>query len=259
MAIAYNLIRNGAHYMPQAFSDGLAACGWRVKTTLNQPPCSADLLLIWNRYREFEAAAARFEKVGARVLVAENGYFGRDAKGRRFYALSLGQHHAGGAPLNAARLDWPFCQHQQNGRHILICAQRGIGSRSMASPPDWHEKTAAKLAKLTQREIRIRLHPGKDKPAIALADDLKEAAACIVWSSAAGIEALLKGVPVYYDAPHWIAQDSALRLNDAILGGLIDRPAHLCRVAGLCAAASNQWSVEEIQSGKAFAALLGGV
>lgn len=252
MPTALNLLRNGATYMPQAFTDGLQAYGFKVVRQLRDPS-PGDLLLIWNRYGDYENVARRYESVGGTVVVVENGYYGRDEKGHRKYALSIGQHHKGGAKV---RDMWVHNFERRKGKHLLICAQRGIGSASMASPNDWHSDLAARLESMTKREVRVRKHPGKDAPSFPLSYDLDNCHACFIWSSACGVEALVRGVPVVYAAPHWIAQDSATHIS-AMRD--VESIPHLDSEPGLNKAFSNQWTLKQIQTGEAFAALLGGL
>jgi len=250
LKIAYNLLRNGPHYMPQAFSEGLEAAGYRVKTSISKPPKPDDLLLMWNRYGSFDQRAKQFEKIGAMVLIAENGYYGLDEHGKRLYAISKNEHHHGGAKVDATRLNWPLNPFNKAGDTVLVCEQRGIGSPLMASPPEWAERTAKKIRALGHK-TRIRKHPGKYEPPISLADDLADCKLCVVWSSACGIESLVEGVPVVYDAPRWIAEDSAMRLQDWIASGAQKIPI-IDRLAGLSNAASNQWTLAEVRSGMPF-------
>jgi len=238
--------------MPQAFSDGLAANGYKVTRSMREPQ-AGDVLLIWNRYGDYESLARRFEKVGGVVIVAENGYHGLDDKGKRKYALSLKQHHAGGAENRSVDFE---VQNRQRGKHILVCAQRGIGSQLMASPNDWHSSIVAKLETMTKREVRVRKHPGKEPPAIPLSVDLTECHACFIWSSACGVEALLRGVPVVYAAPQWIGQESATHISQFTDVEKIPSPDPL---AGLTRAFSNQWTLKQVQSGEAISAILKGV
>jgi hypothetical protein len=243
------LIRDLPHYRRDAFVTGLAAAGFEVKQGFFQP-ASGDLLCIWNRYGSFEDRAEQFERAGCRVVVAENGYYGADAQGRRLYALSLGEHHHGGASKTVAKIN--MTPWRTVGDHILVCGQRGIGSKRMKSPQDWIDGTVAdRLAVKTRRPVRFRKHPGKDAPTVPLADDLKGCHAVVVWHSAAGVEALLAGVPVFYAAPRWIAEKAAAALEGADL----ERPFMGDRTAGLANALANQWSIDEIASGEAFRCL----
>lgn len=250
MPIVYNLIRDLPHYRHDAFNAGLEAAGYRVKTSISKPPSANDILLMWNRYGSFDCRAKQFEKAGAIVLIAENGYYGQDSQGRRLYAISKNQHHHGGAEIDPLRMTWPIAPANKAGDTILVCEQRGIGSQLMRSPPEWAEKTAAKLQALGHR-TRIRKHPGKLIPPVSLADDLRDCKLCVVWSSTCGVEALARGVPVVYDAPRWIAEDSAMRLSEWMASGARKIPIY-DRLAGLCNAASNQWCVDEIAQGLPF-------
>lgn len=251
MKIAYNLVRESPHYRREAFDAGLRACGYKVIHHTTRDPKPEDILVIWNRYGEWDDMARRFDKAGSKVLVAENGYYSPRQKS---FAISIGQHHHGG---NLPSTSEKVLSAPKIGRHILICAQRGIGSPLMASPPEWAEKTAEFLRKITNRPIRIREHPGKDAPRIPLSDDLQDCHACVVWSSAAGIEALINGVQVFYDAPRWIAERSAIRLSCVKNGSCDINMLYDFEKAGILNAFSNQWTVEEVAAGWPFLQLIG--
>jgi hypothetical protein len=245
--------RSNDHYRRGDFITGLQAAGYSIHADLSDPR-PGDLLLIWNRYGSFDATARRFEKAGAGVLVVENGFIRLpDETGWQHYAISRGQHHHGGAPLDLSKLaNLPKALPWRNaGEHILVCGQRGIGSQMMASPPKWAERVGAKLKGLTDRNVIVRPHPGKGEGSIPLIADLAEAHCCVVWSSCAGLQALLAGIPVFYGAPRWIAQESALPLS----GANIEQPYLGDRSRGLAAAASNQWSLAQIRAGEPFKVL----
>ena len=61
-------------------------------------PKPGDLVVVWNRYGNYEAEALRFEAAGAAVIVMENGYLGHHedefrklfaANGEQLYAMAL--------------------------------------------------------------------------------------------------------------------------------------------------------------------------
>jgi hypothetical protein len=261
---AYCLIREQPHYRREAFVLGLKAAGYQLMPGEPRPADHAgpgDVLVIWNRYWHYETMADRFEAAGGRVIVAENGYIGRDASGIQHYALALHGHNGSGrwptggaARLKALNLDIRGFQDNPDG-HILVCAQRGIGSRLMASPKDWHTRVAKQLAGLTRRTVRVRLHPeDKSAPRIQppLDEDLKGAWACVVWSSSSGVKALVEGIPVFWDAPFWICAKAGPRGV-----ALIEQPwrNEANRIAALIDMAAAQWSVAEIASGLPFVRL----
>lgn len=252
---AYNLIRNGPHYRREAFDEGLRNAGFKVRHALGGKPRPDDILLIWNRYGGYEHQANNFEAAGATVLVAENGYFSKDDE--KHVAISVSQHHHGGAMFHKCDVGLVTPGRTHNG-HILICAQRGIGSKTMKSPAEWHKATAQQLKKLTNREIRIRMHPGKDKAKVDLLDDLNNCHACIVWSSACGVQALLEGVPTYYAAPRWIAEESALPLSKILSKEVDINDTIPYGINGITKMLANQYTIPELAAGEPFKKLLGG-
>lgn len=238
--IAKVLLRAQPHYRKQAFLDGLKQAGYELASSA-APKSKDDILVIWNRYGAYEQQADAWERMGGTVLVVENGYTGG-------YAISLGQHHRGiccERDFDGELLPW------RDGDYVLICGQRGIGSRLMASPPNWHMQMAAKLKKLTDRPIRVRTHPGNKTPTVPLEHDLENAHCCVVWSSGSGVKALSLGVPVFYAAPHWICEDAALR-PEGVETPLYDdakREMAFRRMAG------SQFTVAEIERGEPFVRL----
>lgn len=251
---AHVAVRDQPHYRRDAFCDGLRKCGYGIGPELAKP-APTDLLLIWNRYGEGARQAERYESAGATVIVAENGYLGRDWRGQVWYQLALGWNNGAGqwaagdrdrAKLFAAELK-PWRDHDG---YALVLAQRGIGSPPVAQPPGWHQRAAAELQRLGRRVV-IRGHPGRHQENQSLYAQLDGAAFAVTWGSGAGIKALLYGVPVYHGMARWIGAPAALpfgkTLTEPFRG---DRSEMLTRMAWA------QWSVEEIGSGYAFRHLL---
>lgn len=244
-SIAIITLRMAPAYRREAFITGLKRLGYG---TISDPGCRSfgtvnprgrnDLLVLWNRKAGLEEKAAeRWEAWGGTVIVAENAYLQRVDKS--MYAISVHGHNGEGwFPAYSEDRFTPLgfelkpMQHNPDG-HILVCSQRGVGSKRMASPPRWGEL----IAKQTYGS-RFRAHPGNFAPKVPLTDDLKGAKRCLIWSSAAGVQALVEGIPVGHAAPHWICE----RWED-------DRRAALNRMA------HGQWTVAEIESGEPFARL----
>jgi hypothetical protein len=252
------LIREQPHYRREAFVSGLKAAGYEVTTQLRDPQ-PGDLLVGWNRYGTVEDAAPKFERVGGRVLIVENGYIGKDHLGRQLYAIAEGQHNGAGKwhwRADTRRfhdLRIPVAAWRDGGNHLLVTAQRGIGSRSMASPHRWAEDCARRLAQRTKRPVRIRNHPEcRENPSrTPLEEDLAGAHAVVTWASGAAVRAIIAGIPVFYEAPHWILEGAARKGIDDIENPWTgDRTPHLERMAWA------QWTVEEIASGVPFRTLL---
>jgi len=261
--IAVCTIRDLPHYRKHAFLTGLVRVGYRVVSSGHaQGP--DDLFICWNKYAANEQMADSWERAGGTALIVENGYAGRDAEGRQYYAIAAHGHNGSGwwpqgdedrwAALGIALQPW---REETPDGHILVCAQRGIGSREMASPPNWDGNAARRLRAMTSRPIRIRPHPGNKPAVIPLETDLAGAHACVIWSSGAGVKALIAGVPVYYDAPYWVCSPAAAKAASfGTVHDVWDAPDDNRRLAALRRMAWAQWSVAEIESGEPFARYL---
>lgn len=213
-------------------------------------------MVLWNRQGNNEIRADHWEAEGGSVLVAENGYLGKDRSDRQLYALAVHGHNGSGwypmtgdsrfAKLGIEVQPWVDRPEGYN----LICGQRGVGSRTMKSPPNWEGTAARKIA----GPNKLRRHPGKDAlkaPHIAsLESDLAGARRCVIWSSSSGVKALVAGIPVRYDAPHWVCQAAGARLDAAE-----DCRDDGARMYALHCMAHAQYSIEELESGEPFVAI----
>ena len=259
--IAIVKVRKEPHYRRQAIESGLLRCGYALHSRWPHLVGKGDLLVIWNRKRGAdETEAEDWERRGGSVIVMENGYLQKVDK--TMYAISVGQHNgAGWFPVGNedrfSKLGFEVKPWRTGGDYVLVCAQRGIGSKLMASPPGWAEKTAKDLRglKLLQLPVKIRQHPGNFAPKVPLLDDLKAAESCVIWSSGAGVRALVEGVPVVSRAPHWICSEAAVR--QWIHAG--DYVAKDNREHALHCMSHGQWAVDEITKGEPFARILEGL
>lgn len=247
MKRALCLIRSQLVYRRESFCAGLESAGYKVVGAIADPGPD-DLLVIWNRYGEFDAVARRFEKFGATVIVAENGYVRESGK---WFALAK-SHHSGAGKWNVGGPErWDSIgielQPWRTGSEIVILGQRGIGEPGIAAPRGW--------AETVQRQIggRIRPHPGNNDPTVPLEHDLRNAKAVVTWHSAAALRALILGVPVFCAFPRWIAASAATPLDrfpDLSNLDNLDRLSMFRRLAWA------QWRIEEIQTGEAFRCLM---
>jgi hypothetical protein len=256
MPLAYNLTRREMHYRHEVFSAGLKTAGYKVESLPPAKGKPGDVLLIWNRYGQYHDIAKNFERGGGTVIVAENGYLGADETGNQLYALAIGGHNGSGqlavggterfAALNIELKPW-----REDGGHILVCPNRSFGRPDMIMPATWAADVRKRLAKFTHREIRVRPHPGNEKPKKPLADDLANAWAVVVWASSAGVQALVAGIPVVCESPYWICKHAAIPMDEIEApGAKPDRMSALNRLAWA------QFSLAEIKSGEAFGHLL---
>lgn len=258
---AFNLTRREIYYRHDAFSAGLYAAGYEPISQTPRRANPGDVLLIWNRYGTFDEIATRFEQQGGAVVVAENGYLGPGGVSphamnpRHWYALALQDHNGAGriregGPERFEALDVDVRPWREAGGHVLVCPNRSFGTTQRIMPLGWGEKVAKRLSTLSKREIRIRPHPGNDQPHKPLAEDLLGAWACVVWSSSAGVHALVSGIPVIAECPFWIAKSATCPLEQIETPYMPNRRPALERLAWA------QWSLPEIEAGEPFRRLL---
>lgn len=237
-------IRPEPYYRRAAFESGLKRLGFML-VNVGVPSGPEDWLIIWNRQNADEQMADNWERLGGTVIVAENGYLQRVDKS--MYAISVHGHCGSGwFPVGDedrfTPLGFPLKPWREPTDHSLrlVCGQRGVGSREMKSPTGWAENLCTKFRKLNVPH-RFRPHPGNFAPKTALVKDLADATVCVIWSSAAGVQALIEGVEVHHSAPHWICAGG---------NGEKARPEALQRMS------HGQWRHKEIATGEPFARLI---
>lgn len=225
------------------------------------------MLVTWTVHRGAKEGAARaFEAAGGRVVVCEEAYL-RTVRGERHFAIALHDHngagrwphhHDGGGPERWESFAIPLQPWRRDGRHVLVREQRGIGSVRMASPPLWHDTVSARLRRLTRRPVVLRAHPrSRLYPELArgqapLDEALAGCWAVVTWASSLAVHALIAGVPVLYEAPHFVCAGACGRGIESI-----EAPPTPDRLPAFERLAWAQWSVGEIASGEPFRFLLG--
>lgn len=222
-------------------------------------PRPGDVLVLWNRYDTWDLVAKRFERAGCAVVVAENGYLGREWRDGIWYAISLNRHNGAGSWRLGSESRWDSWDVElkpwrTQGDHVLVLPARGIGVPPVVQPGDWLDKALADLKRRTKRPIRVRRHPGTDKPCPVdhgLLAELEGAHCVVTWGSGAALKAIAAGVPVFHGFPQWIGAGAALPqsadLEQPFLG---DRLPMFRRLAWA------MWRLDEIERGEPFAALL---
>ena len=250
---ALNLIRHGLVYRREVFTRGLQAVGF---TVVDEPfdPRPEDLLCCWQRYGQVDHLAMRFEQAGARVIVCENGLWGKHWNQDNWISMGL-NHIAGpgyfrvGGPERWDSLGITLRPLRAAGTELVILGQRGIGEPGIASPYQWAETMQQRIGG------RIRKHPGNEPPAVTLEDDLKDAYAVATWASNAALRALALGVPVWYGFDRWIGREASTPL--ALAGERKWRPrSDDRRLAMFRKIIWANWTLAEIGSGQAVHWLL---
>lgn len=233
---------NLRHTVPEraaAFTRGLERYGYTVRHGVTSRPGDHDILVTWNRIQEGRIAAQQFEARGLQVLCAENATWGNDFAGGRWYTLARGVHNTAGrfddgGPERWDALGVGLMPWRTSGETVLL-PQRGIGPPGTAMPRGWPQEALRRFP-----GARVRQHPGT-RECVPLMVDLCNAGRVVTWGSGAAVIALMAGVPVVSDMPHWIgAQDNTDEGRLSMLRRL----------------AWAQWRLDEIENGTALDRLL---
>lgn len=241
-------ILNSTNYCYDSWVSGLKKHGYQIVHQLNQPS-SDDVLVIWNRSARDEQLAKKFESVGAKVYVAENGYLGKIWKDHKWFALSLYHHNGAGKWCNRdiggqriKQYDFTLEPYNNNGTEIVFLPQRGIGEPGVAMPTNW---------KPSGVNYRTRPHPGTSS-VIALEQDIANCKGVITWGSGAAIKAMAQGIPVVYHFENWIARHGATHTSKVNWNVPIPERDRLAAFENVFAA---MWTNEEVAHGLPFEVL----
>jgi hypothetical protein len=227
-------IRDSTNYHHSAWVNGLLANGYSMCDRIDRPEPD-DVLLLWNRNARDEPDARNFEKHGATVLVAENGYMGKWWNGHKWFALSVGHHNGAGwipdLPDRWNRYGFEFPAWKTDGTELVFLPQRGIGEHGIAMQKGWNPPV----------NCRTRPHPGIN-PCVELPEDLKNARAVLTWGSGAAIKAIANGVPCFHGFREWICKDASIFID----GKNDFDSVHLCdRLPAFRRVLSGMWTASE--------------
>lgn len=185
---------------------------------------------------------------GRDVFWGDHGYFGR----HKYYRITRNslQHDGTGTatPDRFAAFRRPVQPWKKHGRHILVCPNSAVyfGLHGL-NVEQWLLDVREQLAPHTDREVRIRWKVS----GTPITEDLADAWAVVVFSSAAALDALIAGVPVFTLAP--FAASARMGLSDL---SQIEAPIYPDdREPFLWNIANNQWTIREICEGVAWRAL----
>jgi len=258
MKQAYLRMRIQQSHKREAILEGIDALGYRVvahPASLKNGPDS--LIVTWNLHGD-PIDVDRVRRSGGTAIVVENPYVREDVEGNEYLAMGKNGHNGSGITptgtedrLKRLGVTCQFAPWRTDGKHILVVGQRGIGSPSMRSPPQWGEHVTKKLQVLSKREVIFRPHPGlitaKDLP--PLQQQMDEAYCIVMWASNCATTALLQGIPVFYCAPSCVLQKACEKGYVKIEDARRDDQARLDAFWDLSYA---QWTLDEIRSGEAL-------
>lgn len=135
---------------------------------------------------------------------------------------------------------------EQKGQHVVVCPQSDAFMRDIAKyPGDWTRTTLEAVCRMYPDSPVVVRAWDRDKvqSAITLPQDLENAHLLVTHCSAAAVTALIRGVPI------------SVSSMSALWGCNFDRKNDNCpvRLTAMGVLADNQWSLEEMASGKAWA------
>lgn len=235
-------IPDSTNYHKAAWIKGLKTCGFEIVRDYNTPT-KDDLLLIWNVSARDKNHIKLFKDVGATILVAENGYLGKQWGGHKWFALSRDHHNGAGTypshlgPSRVAKYSFECKPWREGGVEFVALPQRGIGEVGIAMPRDYK----------FPNKCRIRPHLGLQE-IIPVEQDIQNARAVVTWGSGAAIKAMAMGIPVFYGFNDWIAKDGATPISQADW----KNPQRPDRTKAFENVFSAMWTIQEVESGIAF-------
>lgn len=187
---------------------------------------------------------AQAQAEGRTWWYGDHAYFGR----REYFRItrSAWQHDCRGRgdPERLEQVGVRIRSWRKTGSHVLLCPNSPAffqlhGQDSSA----WIEATSAAIRACSDREIRVRFKTA----ARSFEEDLRDAWAVVVFTSVAGVLAAVAGVPCFATA-----QCAAASFGSSDLS-LIEspvRPDNRHEMASVLA--SNQWTLHEMASGRAW-------
>lgn len=139
----------------------------------------------------------------------------------------------------------------QKGSTILICPQSEIFHKLQGVPQDqWIAQTIAELRKHTDRKIIVREKARGKTTEAQFRSTLKDIHAAVVFTSIAGVQAVLEGIPCF--ATHNCASAKFGSTDLSLIENPV-KPENRYEMASVLA--DNQWTLEEIEKGMAWQSL----
>lgn len=140
---------------------------------------------------------------------------------------------------------------RKDGRHIVVAEQSEHFLTLSGAHKDWLAHTTEWLGYYTDRPLRIRKWmSNKGKASASLAQDLNGAWALVTHMSAAAVEAVIAGIPVYVTGRCAASPMASGALSDLYRPLYPDN-----RIEWLAGLAGRQWTLDEYRDGTAWRTL----
>ena len=184
------------------------------------------------------------------VYYCDHAYFGRG----RYYRITKnayqhdGRGNAGPERFNA--FDRKVQPWRRDGQHVLICPNSAIYFGLFGlNVYEWVQQVCDVVAANSTRPVRVRWK----NDSTPIESDLKDCWAVVTFTSAAALDALIAGVPVFVLS----AFSAAYRFGLSDLREVEHPLFPVGREPFLWNLAANQWTLDEIREGVAWKALQG--
>jgi hypothetical protein len=192
----------------------------------------------------------RVRKGGQPFYYIDNSYF--DSTRQTYFRITKNrlQHPGTGTSsgVRFGRLGVKIQPWKTAGKHLVVCPQSDYFMRVVVGyRGNWLDDISAQLKFVTPMPVKVRSW-SSDKTALAatLESDLDGAHALLTWSSAAAVTAILNGVPAIS-----FGESAAAAVGSTSLRALAAPPKPE-RGVWCGVLADNQFTVEEMRSGKAW-------
>ncbi len=177
-------------------------------------------------------------------LYADKGYFGRG----KYYRISKNSIQLNNltntCDKRLQKLNIKFKKHQKNGSKILLCPQSDIFFRlNGMTRESWIKNTITEIRKYSNRPIEIR-EKKMTNTEYEFNKSLENVHAVVVYTSIAGVQSVINGVPSFATGDGVSKFFSSGKLEN------IDNPQIPENIYAMASAlANNQWTLNEIKNG----------
>lgn len=185
---------------------------------------------------------------GRTWFYGDHAFFGRG----QYYRCGRNEYQFDGLsgdddPARFRRFGIPIKEWRKSGSHILLCPNSESFLHRYGSP-DWVKDVSAVLRGYTDRKIKVRWKRDADRRPIAV--DLADAWAVVTFTSVAGVDAILAGVPAFATRAC-----AALSLGSCDLSMIETPTMPNGREAWAARLANRQWNLDEMARGDLWRAI----
>lgn len=167
------------------------ASGAKCRKQIGGPLLPGDVALFG--HPELEPLLHEAKEQGRNWYYGDHAFFERG----QFYRCAKNSYQFDGLsgdddPSRFRKFGIPVKDWRKNGSHVLLCPNSVDFLRRFGAP-NWVDRTVSELRKVTDRPIRVRWK----HDTTPISRDLKGCWAVVTFTSNAGVDAVLAGIPVF--------------------------------------------------------------